>query len=225
MNGLSIQVDLVYFCTNIPIKLNVVRNRLCGMCYGTGKLFEMSCHHCIGKGVHSETISLQLFIKGRLNGDELRFEREGDQKLNYIPGDIVVILHEQKHNIFERKGFDLYLNKKIHLFELLCNENIYFRHINGDILKFKLNVNEINYQNNFKCIKNFGIPCADNINKFGDLYIYFDIIFPKTNTLNPHILKMISCLLPKKIRDKKIKIEKEIQQNPTKCKPVTLYST
>jgi DnaJ family protein A protein 1 len=54
------------------------------------------------------------------DGERITISREGDQEPGLLPGDIVIVLDEQEHPVFTRKGMHLFLKMDIQLVESLC---------------------------------------------------------------------------------------------------------
>jgi len=54
------------------------------------------------------------------DGQQIRFSSEGDQEPGIEPGDIIVVLDEQKHGVFKRRGHDLFIDFEIDLVDALC---------------------------------------------------------------------------------------------------------
>lgn len=57
---------------------------------------------------------------GMRDGQQIRFNGEGDQEPDLEPGDIVIVLDEAEHALFKRRGADLLLDMEINLVEALC---------------------------------------------------------------------------------------------------------
>lgn len=63
---------------------------------------------------------LLLVLIGMKDGQQIRFSSEGDQEPGIEPGDIIVVLDEQKHGVFKRRGHDLFIDFEIDLVDALC---------------------------------------------------------------------------------------------------------
>jgi len=61
-----------------------------------------------------------LDLVGMKDGQQIRFTAEGDQEPGVEPGDIIVVLDEQKHPIFKRRGNDLFIDFELDLVDALC---------------------------------------------------------------------------------------------------------
>ena len=54
------------------------------------------------------------------DGQQIRFSGEGDQEPGLEPGDIVIVLDEKEHAVFQRHGTDLLMRMELDLVEALC---------------------------------------------------------------------------------------------------------
>jgi DnaJ-class molecular chaperone len=54
------------------------------------------------------------------DGQQIRFSGEGDQSPDLEAGDVVIVLDEKEHNVFQHKGIDLLMQQEITLTEALC---------------------------------------------------------------------------------------------------------
>jgi len=61
-----------------------------------------------------------LLLLGMRDGHQIRFSAEGDQEPGIEPGDIIVVLDEQKHPVFKRRGNDLFIDFELDLVDALC---------------------------------------------------------------------------------------------------------
>lgn len=91
-------------------------------------------------------------------------------------GDVKVIIKLQNHNLFNRKGLDIYFEKNISLKESLLGFSFDLIFLNNK--KYKINNDKI-LLNKQITIKNLGF-LRDNFN--GNLIINFNIIFPQNLT-------------------------------------------
>jgi len=61
-----------------------------------------------------------LLLVGMKDGQQIRFTAEGDQEPGIEPGDIIVVLDEQKHPVFKHRGNDLFIDFELDLVDALC---------------------------------------------------------------------------------------------------------
>jgi len=86
-----------------------VRQR-CPSCRGAGKIIDAPCKQCRGEGRVQRRKTIQLHIPAGVDtGSRLRVSGEGEAgRLSGPPGDLYVVIHVAKHEIFQREGDDLY---------------------------------------------------------------------------------------------------------------------
>ncbi len=81
----------------------------CNRCRGEGKTINTPCQTCRGEGRvrHHRKISVKV-PPGVETGSRLRIAGEGEAGIRGAsPGDLYVVIHVKKHEIFERHGNDL----------------------------------------------------------------------------------------------------------------------
>jgi molecular chaperone DnaJ len=90
----------------------VAQSGVCSQCGGFGKIVETSCDDCSGHGrvKNSRTITVKV-PKGVSDGVTLRLTGEGEAGEPHAPsGDLYVEIYVKPHEVFERKGDDIYLD-------------------------------------------------------------------------------------------------------------------
>ncbi len=87
-----------------------VRVMACPKCHGEGVTQSIPCHKCNGQGRVVQSSEKTVHIPAGVdNGMRIRLAGEGEAGSRGGPaGDLYVITHVQPHNIFERKGNDLW---------------------------------------------------------------------------------------------------------------------
>ncbi len=89
----------------------------CPKCHGTGKIIkeEDKCDTCHGAGRMKTNKTLSVKIPAGVDeGDRIRLTGEGEAGVNGGPtGDLYVVIHLKKHNIFERDGGNLHCEMPI----------------------------------------------------------------------------------------------------------------
>jgi DnaJ family protein B protein 4 len=125
---------------------------------------------------------LEVDIKrGWKSGTKVTFENHGDDNQNGDePADLTFIIKEQPHSVFKREGNDLVHSVKISLGKALTNPVVNITTLDGR--KLSIVVSEIVTPGFRKLVKGEGMPIAKEVGKMGDLYIVFDVLFPKTLT-------------------------------------------
>jgi molecular chaperone DnaJ len=81
----------------------------CPRCEGRGKILDKPCRTCHGAGRHEKTSKIKIKVPAGVDGgSRLRSTGNGEAGARGGPaGDLYVVLHVQRHEIFERNGDDL----------------------------------------------------------------------------------------------------------------------
>ena len=90
----------------------------CEDCRGKGEVINEKdkCKTCQGKKVNKEKKIIDAEIdKGAPNGQTYVFHGEGDEFPGVEAGDVIIIVQEQPHKVFKRKGADILMEKEITL--------------------------------------------------------------------------------------------------------------
>ncbi|MCC5833579.1 MAG: molecular chaperone DnaJ [Opitutales bacterium] len=82
----------------------------CPTCGGAGRIPEKKCSKCGGDGRVMQTKKVKLKIPAGIDtGQKLRSANNGEAGVMGGPaGDLYVVLHVREHDLFERRGSDLY---------------------------------------------------------------------------------------------------------------------
>lgn len=183
----------------------------CPDCRGKGEKIDKSsiCTACDGQKVKSEETTLNIYIdKGMKDGQKITFESQADEYPGILPGNIVFILQQKPHEVFEREGRDLYMKKKIPLISALTGCQFIVTHLDGRKILVSSEKGDVIKPGSFKMVEREGMPTyRDPFNK-GHLYINFEIEFPET--LSKDLLKSIKEVLPNTNSTKKEKGDIEV---------------
>lgn len=69
--------------------------------------------------------------KGSPHGEKYIFHGEADEFPDKEPGDVYIIVDEQPHKTFKRKGADLLIEKEVTLLEALTGIDFVLTHLDG----------------------------------------------------------------------------------------------
>jgi molecular chaperone DnaJ len=87
----------------------------CPKCHGTGKIIKepgLTCHGA-SRVKQTKTLSVKIPL-GVDEGDRIRLSGEGESGINGgPPGDLYVVVHLKKHDLFERDGGNLHCEMPI----------------------------------------------------------------------------------------------------------------
>jgi len=155
--------------------------QVCPKCSGQGDRINprYTCPECKGTKTHKERKILEINVnKGMSEGQKIMFRGEGDQEPNVEPGDVIIVLIEKKHEVFERKEADLWMTMEIDLVDALCgmkrsvttldNRELIVTALAGEVIKY----------GDVKMVRNEGMPIKGNQYERGNLVIQFKIEFP-----------------------------------------------
>ena len=172
---------------------------ICNECQGEGEIINSKdrCKTCNGKKILEEKKVLEVFIeKGMKHGQEIRFPGEGDQGPKIIPGDVIIVLEEREHDLFLRKGSDLYYKAKIDLLTALAGGSFYVEHLDNRYLHVQILPGEVIRPGMEKQITGEGMPEYKRPFDKGNLYVSFEVEFPPNNFTTPENLKKLESILP-----------------------------
>lgn len=153
----------------------------CDDCRGKGEVIDDAnkCQTCKGKKVTKEKKVLEAMIdKGAPNNNQYTFHGEADEYPGMEPGDVVIVVQEQPHKKFKRKGADLLFEHKITLVEALTGVNFVFKHLDGTPIRVKNEPGEVIKPDDLKTLPEKGLPFYKQPFKFGNLFITFKVVFP-----------------------------------------------
>ncbi|MCQ2820514.1 MAG: DnaJ domain-containing protein [archaeon] len=186
--------------------------RECDECGGEGTVIKEKdkCPDCKGNKVVKETTAIKLMIdKGAPDGKRYVFQGEADELPDYEPGDVVVEINIQKHNRYVRRGADLLYKLDVTLLEALTGFEMVIKHLDGRKILIKTKPGQIIKPGELKTVEECGMPFFEAPNRFGNLFIDFNIIFPKE--LDETQTKELKELLGK--NEKKVEIDPSIKES------------
>merc|ERR1711976_945974 len=137
------------------------------------------CKTCNGKKVVKEKKIIEVAIdKGSPNNCQYTFHGEADEFPGMEPGDVVIVVQEQPHRKFKRKGADLLFEHKITLLEALTGVDFVFTHGDGKKIRIKNNPGEVIKPDDLKTVPDKGLPFYKQSFKYGNLFVIFKVTFP-----------------------------------------------
>ncbi|EXB97353.1 DnaJ homolog subfamily B member 13 [Morus notabilis] len=113
---------------------------------------------------------------GWRRGTKIMFEGKGDEKPGYLPADIILLIDEKRHPLYEREGDDLEIVVEIPLVKALTGCSIPIPLLGGD--NMTLSFDDIIYPGYEKVIRGQGMPNPKEQSRRGDLRIKFLVEFP-----------------------------------------------
>lgn len=175
-NGQGVQVIMHQMFPGIMQQSRTV----CKECRGQGEVIpdRYRCKTCYGqKTVNTEKVLKVNIDPGMTDGQKIVFHEEADQKPKKKPGDVIVVLDEQKHKVFRRKGVDLIMNLELELVEALCGFDRIIDTLDKRQIVISTIPGELIRPGDLKTVLNEGMPRQKTQDK-GRLVIRFSIKFP-----------------------------------------------
>ena len=188
-------------------KVNVVRMGpmitqqvgTCPSCKGTGEMVsgEDKCKKCKGNKVMDEKKNIVVHVeRGMEDGDHLVFPGAADEAPGADSGDLIVIIRQSNHSTFIRKHNDLLIKKKITLTEALLGTKFPIKHLDDRILIIESKPGQVITPGAVKIVEREGMPIRSNSFERGNLYIQFEIEFPKQTQLTPQLREVLLSSIP-----------------------------
>jgi DnaJ family protein A protein 2 len=149
--------------------------RICNICEGKGKkiINNKNCDECKGNIFKTINRNLNINIKrGISNTHKIIVQQEGNQGIDSKKGNLVIEINQLEHNEFMRHNNDLFITKKISLYDYLFKNPIEIQHL--DFRKFNIELTNAE----ILMIKKEGMFIYDKIDR-GNLYIILEIIYPE----------------------------------------------
>ncbi|KAF4768544.1 hypothetical protein HAV15_002650 [Penicillium sp. str.  len=169
---------------------------VCPDCNGEGEIVRDKdrCKKCNGKKTVVERKVLHVHVdKGVRDGHKIEFRGEGDQMPGVMPGDVVFEIEQKPHARFQRKGDDLFYQAEIDLLTALAGGAIHIEHLDDRWMTVNIAPGEVIVPDAIKVIHGQGMPSFRH-HDHGNLYIKFDVKFPKKEELQN--LELLEKVLP-----------------------------
>ncbi len=174
----------------------------CPHCGGEGRIVKDKCRDCHGDGiVKSEEIITINIPAGVQDGMQLAMHGQGNAApRGGIAGDLIVLIEEQEHELFERQDANLYYNAFITFSQAALGAAIEIPTLSG---KVKIKVEPGTPSGRVVRLRGKGLPVVNGYGR-GDLLVSLNVWVPKE--LNKEEKKMLEQL----------DSHQNFQPNPTK---------
>ncbi|XP_051237900.1 dnaJ homolog subfamily A member 4 [Dicentrarchus labrax] len=172
---------------------------ICSDCQGQGEKFNSKdrCKICHGHKVERKKKILEVNIdKGMKDGQRITFNGEGDQEPGLEPGDVIIVLDQKDHPVFQRQGENLVMRLDIKLAEALCGFRKIIRTLDNRPLIISTQPGEVIKHGDIRCVQNEGMPIYKDPFERGQLIIQFQVEFPEKHWLPEHLMFQLERLLP-----------------------------
>ena len=149
----------------------------CPTCGGEGRIITRKCDHCQGNGVLKDEEIININIPaGVAEGMQLSLSGKGNAGARGgIPGDLLVLIEEEKHPELERDGNNLIHNLFINISEAALGTHVEVPTVDG---KARLKITPGTQPGKVLRLKGKGLP---SVNQYGtgDLLVNINVWIPK----------------------------------------------
>jgi len=155
----------------------------CGHCAGKGKIIKHKCPKCGGAKVGKGTRKLDVLLEaGMSDGARIEFEHMADESPEHAAGHVVFTVRTAPHSRFERRGNDLHTVQRITLREALVGFERTLRHLDGHEVPLRVAAGRVTSHGEVARIAKEGMPHHNAQSQRGDLYVKYEVEFPKELT-------------------------------------------
>ncbi|MDL2215864.1 molecular chaperone DnaJ [Ruminococcaceae bacterium OttesenSCG-928-N02] len=109
--------------------------RVCSRCAGKGKIVKDPCSHCGGNGQVQENAKIEIKIPAGVDtGITITMRTEGNAGTNGGPrGDLIVAISVQADEMFERDGYDIYVDIPISYAQAVLGAEVVVPTVEGKV--------------------------------------------------------------------------------------------
>ena len=155
----------------------------CDSCRGEGKIVKEPCQTCHGQGKVRTTKKITVtFPAGIDHGQTLRVSGKGEAGDVGAPaGDLLVTVYIKPHEIFERRGNDVYMKMPMSFTQAALGAEVSIPTLDGNV---KFTIPEGTQTGTVFRLQGKGIPNLRNAKRRGDQYVEVYVEVPKNLTAN-----------------------------------------
>jgi molecular chaperone DnaJ len=159
----------------------IQQESLCPTCEGVGKIPEIACKTCSGKGFSIVTEKLDVEIPvGVSNGDRVKVAGKGQAGYRgSISGDLYLRVIQKNNEVLRREGLDVYTTATVNYLDFLVGTAIDVETVWGVV---EVQIPQLTNPEGKLRLKEQGMPRLNNGSKRGDHYVELKITMPKKLT-------------------------------------------
>jgi len=156
---------------------NFVSVQPCRTCGGEGSIVETPCEECKGRGTVTKQRTIKINIPAGIDtGQVITMRGEGHAGRRGGPaGDLQIYITVKPHKVFERVGYDLYLDMNVGMVQAAIGAEVEVPTLDG---KVRYKIAEGTQPGTIFRLKGKGIKNL-NSSKYGDLYVRAKVEIPK----------------------------------------------
>lgn len=149
----------------------------CPTCQGQGKQASKKCKHCSGQGIAQKTATIKVKIPSGIDsGQSIRLSGHGEAAPHGgKSGDLYVRAHVRPSKIFNRDGFDIYVDEEVSYSDAVLGSTIMTETLDG---KLEIRIPSGTESGQLIRLRGKGVPEVSGHGR-GDHYVRVKIKVPK----------------------------------------------
>ncbi len=174
----------------------------CSTCNGTGELVHTPCTACNGRKQIQKTRTLRIKVPAGVDDDtQIRLTGEGSPGLRGGPaGNLFVVLHVTKHEIFRRDGHDLWIDLHINVAQATLGDELEIPTLERNGRKSPLSIPPGTESGKVFKLRDLGVPILSRRGR-------------GAHTGRGELRVMVHVVIPKKLTDKQRKLFAELGES------------
>ncbi len=174
----------------------------CPHCHGEGKIITDKCPKCSGNGVvKGEDVITIKIPAGVSDGMQLSMRGKGNAVGNGESGDLLILIEEEKHPIFERDGDNIYTEFNISFPQAVLGDSVEIPLLEG---KAKVKIAPGTQPATLLRLNGKGIPSLRGYGR-GDLIVSVNVVVPK------HVSKEEKAMIEQMMHSETFKVDQPKQ--------------
>jgi DnaJ-class molecular chaperone len=130
------------------------------------------------------------------DGDRIVFQGESDEVPQAETGDLVVVVKQQPHKLFERKGVNLRFKKKVVLSDALFGARFVLTHLDDRTIVVTTDPRAVITPETLHVVPGEGMPVKGDPFHRGDLFVSYEIEFPRRWALTREFRHALCKVVP-----------------------------
>jgi DnaJ family protein A protein 2 len=203
-HDISLELSQIFRGVKIKTKIPVLES--CDVCQGSGHVSatvqmgpfmtqsRRPCPSCGGEGLRAT---------GKHKSIELRIPKGIENHAIIETDGIQLRICQKPDPLFKRRGRHLFMERNISLVESLTGFQMNLTHLDGSTMY--LQADEVIKPGDVFKVSKMGMPSSRP--RAGDLYIIFDVVFPRTIVHADHLAKIFGYKIPEK-QSKALKLQR-----------------
>jgi DnaJ-class molecular chaperone len=171
----------------------------CPNCHGEGVIVPEGgkCDECYGRCLVTEDREFSVHIeRGMEGGNKIVFQGVADEVPQADTGDLIVVVEEEGHPVFERKHSDLLFKKQLTLSQALFGARFVIEHLDNRRVVVTTDPSKVIQPGAVQVIPGEGMPLRSDQCQRGNLFIHFSVTLPHPKSLTREFKRAFLKALP-----------------------------